>query len=423
VSNSTDSNTKSALTGCRVLDLTTPLGHLCGKILGDLGADVIKVEPPAGDAGRFRPPFYEDTSGQAHSLFWLAYNNNKRGITLNLETGDGRALLARMAEGADILLESHPPGYMESLGLGFPQLSAANPKLVYTAITPFGQTGPYREFRGEDLEIMALSGVMSLTGYAGKTPLRISLSQSESWASLYGAMGTLTAYHYRQRSGTGQFVDVSAQAACVILCAHAPWFWDYNRVLPTREGEFMTGRTITGAKFRTVWPCRDGYLTFIIYGGPAGQKTNRALTEWMDSKGMAPDFMKTKNWDAFEVATMTQAEVDQMEGVIGSFFGEITKAEYLKGVAERGMLGYPISSADDIFHDDQLAARNFWEAVKVPGRDEPVQFPGALARFSEMECRIRRPAPALGQHNGEVYDREMGLSTERLAQMRAARII
>ncbi|HEY7679867.1 MAG TPA: CoA transferase, partial [Terriglobia bacterium] len=130
-----------------------------------------------------------------------------------------------------------------------------------------------------------------------------------------------------------------------------------------------------------------------------------------------------KNWDAFEVATMTQAEVDQMEGVIGSFFGEITKAEYLKGVAERGMLGYPISSADDIFHDDQLAARNFWEAVKVPGRDEPVQFPGALARFSEMECRIRRPAPTLGQHNGEVYDREMGLSTERLAQMRAARII
>ncbi|HEY7680835.1 MAG TPA: CoA transferase, partial [Terriglobia bacterium] len=118
MSNSTDSNTKSALTGCRVLDLTTPLGHLCGKILGDLGADVIKVEPPAGDAGRFRPPFYEDTSGQAHSLFWLAYNNNKRGITLNLETGDGRALLARMAEGADILLESYPPGYMESLGLG-----------------------------------------------------------------------------------------------------------------------------------------------------------------------------------------------------------------------------------------------------------------------------------------------------------------
>ena len=294
----TDLNKKpGALTGCRVLDLTTPLGHLCGKILGDLGADVIKIEPPAGDSGRFRSPFYYDDSGAAHSLFWLAYNTNKRSVTLNLETADGRELLRRMARKADFLLESYPPGYLDSLELGHAALLKTNPRLVFTSITPFGQTGPYRDFQGEDLEIMASCGVMSLTGYPGKAPLRISLSQSEAWASLYGAMGALTAFHHRQRSGRGQFVDVSAQAAGVILCAHAPWFWDYNRENPTRQGEYMTGRTITGAKFRAVWPCRDGYLTFIIYGGPAGQKTNRALTEWMDSHGVAPEFMKQKNWD------------------------------------------------------------------------------------------------------------------------------
>ena len=412
-----------ALTGCRVLDLTTPLGHLCGKILGDLGADVIKVEPPAGDAGRYRRPFYYDGRGDAHSLFWLAYNNNKRSVTLNLETGDGREIFRRMARKSDFVLESYPPAYLDSLGLGHEALLKENPRLVVTAITPFGQTGPYRDFQAEDLEIMASCGVMSLTGHPGKAPLRISLSQSEAWASLYGAMGALTAYHHRQRSGRGQFVDVSAQAACVILCAHAPWFWDYNRENPTRQGEYMTGRTITGAKFRTVWPCRDGYLTFIIYGGPAGQKTNRALTEWMDSHGCAPDFMRQKNWDEFDVATITQEEVDRIEEAIGKFFHDRTKAEFLKEVVERGMLGYPIASADDMLADDQLAARNFWQPLILQERNDPVRFPGAFAQFSDMDCGIRRCPPLLGEHNREIFRDEMGYSEQQLERLRAARII
>jgi len=413
----------AALSSCRVLDLTTPLGHLCGKILGDLGADVIKIEPPAGDAGRSRAPLYTDPSGARHSMFWLSYNSNKRGITLNLESPAGRELFLRLAKDADMILESFPPGYMKSLGLAHENLAAQDSKLVYTAITPFGQTGPYREFCAEDLELMALCGVMSLTGYPGKAPLRISLSQSEGWASLYAAMGTLTAYHYRQRSGEGQFVDVSAQAACVIQCVHAPFFWDYNRELPKREGEFMTGRTITGAKFRAIWPCKDGYLTFIIYGGPAGQKTNRALTEWMDSKGLAPEFLKTKDWNQLDVNVLTQAEVDQMESVIGIFFAGITKEEYMKGVVARGMLGYPVSTAEDVLRDDQLTARNYWQSIPIAGRAEPAHFPGEFAKFSEMRCAIRRPAPTLGEHNSEIYTQELGISTERMMELRAARVI
>jgi len=419
-----DPNKKpGALTGCRVLDLSTPLGHLCGKILGDLGADVIKIEPPAGDAGRFRSPFYYDSSGTAHSLFWLAYNNNKRSMTLNLETRDGVDILRRLASHADFLIESYPPGYLDSLGLGHEALLKENSRLVYTAITPYGQTGPYLEFQADDLQIMASCGVMSLTGHPGKAPLRISLSQSEAWASLYGAMGALTAFHHRQRSGQGQFVDVSAQAACVILCAHAPWFWDYNRDNPTRHGEFMTGRTITGAKFRTVWPCRDGYLTFIIYGGPAGQKTNRALTEWMDAHGVAPDFMKQKNWNEFDVFTMTQDEVDRMEGAIGKFFRDRTKAEFLKEVVDRGMLGYPISSADDILADEQLDVRGFWQPLELPGRAEPVRFPGGFTQFSDMDCGIRMRPPLLGEHTVEIFRNELGFKTEQINRLRGARVI
>ena len=270
---------------------------------------------------------------------------------------------------------------------------------------------------------MASCGVMSLTGHPGKSPLRISLSQSEAWASLYGAMGALTAFHHCQRSGQGQFVDVSAQAACVILCAHAPWFWDYNRDNPTRHGEYMTGRTINGAKFRTVWPCRDGYLTFIIYGGPAGQKTNRALTEWMDSYGMAPDFLKQKNWDGFDVYKLTQEEVDRMEGAIGKFFRDRTKAEFLKEVVERGMLGYPISSAEDILADDQLVARNFWQPVSLPGQDEPIRFPGGFAQFSDMDCGVRRRPPLLGEHNREIFGDELGFLEQQLDRLRAGRVI
>ncbi len=415
----------SALDGYRVLDLTTPLGHPCGKILGEMGADVIKIEPPSGDAGRSRSPFYKDPSGNDHSLFWISYNTNKRAVTLNLESAEGRAILTRMAKEADFLLESYPPGYMDSLGLGFNQLSAQNPKLIYTAITPFGQSGPYRDFRGGDLEIMALSGLMSLTGYPGKEPLRISLSQSEAWTSLYATMGALTALSHRQANGgSGQFVDVSAQAVCVILCAHAPWFWDYNRDTPSREGEFMTGRTLTGAKFRTIWPCKDGYLTFIIYGGPAGQKTNYELTKWMESLGMAPDCMKQKgDWSQFEVATITQPEVDEMEEAISKFFVNITKAEYLKGVAERGMLGYPVASADDILADDQLQDRNFWQPLEQPGRDQPLKFPGAFAKFSGMECGTRFRAPLLGEHNQAVYGDEMGFSSQEISRLREAGVV
>ncbi|MBI3933106.1 MAG: CoA transferase [Acidobacteria bacterium] len=172
-----------------------------------------------------------------------------------------------------------------------------------------------------------------------------------------------------------------------------------------------------------MWPCKDGYLTFIIYGGPAGQKTNRALTEWMDLKGMAPEFMKRKDWDHFDVNVMTQAEVDQMESVIGEFFAGITKSEYMQGIVARGMLGYPIATAKDILGDDQLTSRNYWQALPVPGRRAPTLLPGEFAQFSEMRCAIRRAAPGLGEHNQEIYGDELGLTAQQLSELRAARVI
>src|SRR4030042_2534828 len=166
------------LEDCRVLDFSNEWGFLCGKILGDLGADVIKVEKPGGDESRNFGSFYKDIPDQEKNLYWFSYNHNKRGITLNIETETGKEILIKLIEKADILVETFEPGYLEKLGLDYTTLSNINPQLVMTSITPFGQTGPYKDYKGSDLVMMAMSGFMSLLGDPDKPPVRPSLPQS-----------------------------------------------------------------------------------------------------------------------------------------------------------------------------------------------------------------------------------------------------
>ena len=402
----------------RVLDLTDELGFLCGKILGDLGADVIKIERPGGDPARRLGPFYQNQADPEKSLFWFGFNNNKRGITLNLESPKGRELFSRLAAKADFIIETFTPGYLDHLGLGYSALSRINPRVVLTSITPFGQSGPYSKFKASDIEIMALSGCMSLTGDPGRPPLRVSFPQSYVWTGSYAAMGALIAHHYREQTGEGQQVDVSAQACLLWAFSHAHTFWDLNRHLEKRAGSFMTGRTITGAKMRVFWPCKDGYLNFIIYGGEAGRRTNQALVAWMDSKGMAPDFLKQKDWKTFDIAQVTQAEIDRMEEPIARFFAGVTKAEFFKEVVKREMLGYPVASVKEIFEDPQHAARDFWQKVEHPELQTSIDYPGGFTKFTEGACQIWRRAPLIGEHNEEIYG-EMGMTKQEMTQLNA----
>lgn len=403
----------------RVLDLTDELGFLCGKILGDLGADVVKVERPGGDPARLLGPFYGDHPDPERSLYWFGFNNNKRGVTLNLESPEGREIFRRLAAGADFVIESFSPGTLEALQLGYAELGAMHPGLVMTSITPFGQTGPYVRFKASDIEIMAASGCMSLTGDPDRPPLRVSFPQSYHWTGSYAAMGTLIAHLHRQRTGEGQQVDVSAQASMLWAFSHAHTFWDLNRQLEKRAGSFMTGRSITGAKMRVFWPCKDGYLNFIIYGGEAGRKTNQALVEWMDSKDMAPEFLKTKDWRSFNIAEVTQEEIDRMEEPIGRFFLGVTKAEFFSAVTEREMLGYPVATVEEIFRDPQLEARKFWQEIEHPELGASLTYPGGFARFSQAECKVWRRAPLIGEHNEEIYCGELGITRQELAELEA----
>jgi crotonobetainyl-CoA:carnitine CoA-transferase CaiB-like acyl-CoA transferase len=419
---STDRNA-GLLSPYRVLDLSNELGFLCGKILGDLGADVIKIEPPGGEPARRLGPFYGDQQDPEKSLFWFGFNNNKRGITLNLESAKGRSLFSQLVAKADFIVETFTPGYLDGLNLGYTALSKINPRLVLTSITPFGQTGPYSKFKASDIEIMALSGCMSLTGDPDRPPLRVTFPQSYGWTGSYAAMGALTAHYHRELTGEGQQVDVSAQACLLWAFSHAHTFWDLNRHVEKRAGSFMTGRSITGAKMRVFWPCQDGYLNFIIYGGEAGRRTNQALVEWMDSKGMAPDFLKRKDWKTFDIAQVGQEEIDRMEEPIGDFFKGVSKAEFFKEVVKRQMLGYPVASVTEIFADPQHQARNFWQTIEHPELQTSIDYPGGFAKFSDGACRIWRRAPLIGEHNQEIYAQELGMSPAQIAELQKQGVV
>jgi crotonobetainyl-CoA:carnitine CoA-transferase CaiB-like acyl-CoA transferase len=419
---STDRNA-GLLSPYRVLDLSNELGFLCGKILGDLGADVIKIEPPGGEPARRLGPFYGDQPDPEKSLFWFGFNNNKRGITLNLESAKGRELFSQLVAKADFIVETFTPGYLDGLNLGYTALSKINPCLVLTSITPFGQTGPYSKFKASDIEIMALSGCMSLTGDPDRPPLRVTFPQSYGWTGSYAAMGALTAHYHRELTGEGQQVDVSAQACLLWAFSHAHTFWDLNRHVEKRAGSFMTGRSITGAKMRVFWPCRDGYLNFIIYGGEAGRRTNQALVEWMDSKGIAPDFLKQKDWKTFDIAQVSQEEINRMEEPIGNFFKGVTKAEFFKEVVKRQMLGYPVASVTEIFADPQHQARNFWQTIEHPELQTSIDYPGGFAKFSDGACQIWRRAPLIGEHNQEIYGQELRMSPAEIAELQKQGVI
>jgi benzylsuccinate CoA-transferase BbsE subunit len=335
--------------GCyKVADLSGRLGWLAGRILADLGADVVKVEAPGAAL--------DDPE-------WRALNFNKGLLLLDIESQSGRQAVERMITGIDILIETADPaaGWLDPA-----RLSALNPGLIHVSITPFGRQGPRAHWRGSDLEIMAAGGAMSLAGDPDGAPLRVSIPQAGSWAGAHAAAGALIALSHRSAGGQGQHVDVSAQASVVAALAHAPTFFDILGETPSRAGSCITGRSVHGAAYRAFWPCQDGYINFVIYGGPAGRRTNKALVSWMREKGLRLGHLADFDWDSFDPKLATQEDVDRIETPLLDFFAGITKSEFLEGACAREMLGYPVSTVADIAADPQLAARGFWQDIEMP---------------------------------------------------------
>ncbi len=413
---------KQILNSCRVIDLTDDKGFLCGKILADLGADVIKIERPGGDTSRDNGPFYHDIPDQEKNLYWFAYNLNKRGITLNIEDKKGQQIFNRLVKTADFIIESFTPGYLDQLGLNYTKLSKVNPRIVMTSITPYGQTGPYSQYKANDIDIMGMGGLLYITGNPGQPPLRISLPQSFLLASAHGAAASMVAHFYREKTGEGQHVDVSAQECVLWEIANAIPLWELNRNILRRAGSYMSGRW-TGTKQRLLWKCKNGYVLFYILGGAFGVKTNRAIVKWMEEDGIAPDFLKEFNWDAFDMATQTQEMQDQIEVHIGKLFASFTKEELYDQALKRGIMLCPVNTSKDILENTQLKERQFW--VDIPHQElcTDVKYPGAFAKLSETPLKIRRRAPLIGEHNLEIYQDELGFSGHELEDLKNAGVI
>lgn len=418
-----ESETNGLMSGFRVLDLTDESAYLCGKFLGDMGADVIKIENPRGDHGRNIGPFYKDIPHPEKSLYWMAFNCNKRGITLNIESSDGKEIFRRLVKTSDFVIESFPPGYMDKLGLGYDVLTMLNPKIVVTSISPFGQNGPYRDFKTCDLVTTAMSTFMSIIGYPDKPPMRVSFPQSPGWAAAYALVGTMVAHYYRQTTGQGQHVDVSAQASMCWASAQAPFFWEADGTIPKREGHIVTGRSTKGAVFPAFYRCKDGYVSFMIYGDKAGSISNRVMAEWSDSMGLANEFMKQADWEKFHPSYATQEEFDQIIDPVSKVAEQVTKQDFYKKALETRLMCSPVFDASDVAQDPQLHARGFWEEVSHPELETRITYPGFFTKMSESPLRVRRRAPLIGEHNVEIYCEELGFSRDDVVRLKEAAVI
>ena len=425
VSRHTNAMEESLLRPYRALDLTDEKGFLCGRILGDFGADVIKVEPPGGDPGRRTGPFYHDLPHPDKSLYWFAYNANKRSVTLNLETADGRDLFHRLVKTADFVIESFPPGYLDSIGLGYSALSQVNPGIILTSITPFGHTGPWKDYKGSDIALWALSSYMYVEGDEDRAPVQFGFPQSYLHAGLEAAVSTLVAFHYRQLTGQGQWVDVSAQQSLVVANLQNQQYWDLAGFIPRRAGPCVHRAGVKWAYQRRIWQCQDGFVCFILMAGATGAPGNRALTEWMRRDGLAPECMIHMNWTAYNIRAdeIAVEDYEDITKALTILFRRHTKAELYQEAIKRRIPLFPCSTMEDLWHDSHLRERGFWVPVEHPELDETIVYPRPCMLLSEASCNIRRRAPLIGEHNEEVYIEELGLRQEELVLLKQAGIL
>ncbi|MBI4641019.1 MAG: CoA transferase [Candidatus Tectomicrobia bacterium] len=396
-----------ALDGYRVLDLADSKGLYCTKLMADLGADVIKVEPPGGDSSRDLGPFYHHELHREKSLSFFNLNTNKRSITLNLEKADGREIFKQLVKNADIMVETFPPRYLDALGLGYSVLREMNRRLVMTSITPFGQEGPYRDYNASDIVGVAMGGQMYLCGFPDKPPVRPGASQGYHQASLHAAVGTLLALYYREMTGEGQHVDTSMQEAVSMSLETTQQFFDLTGEVRKRTGREYR-RPASG-----LFKCQDGY---VFVGAERGWD---ALVDWMTSKGMGGDL----NDEKYKDPQIRLNEIDHIHDLFIPFVMSQTRAELYEEAQRRRIILAPVQDIKEIVEDPQLEARGYFYKVEHTELNDTLTYPGPPYHLSETPWQIRRRPPLIGEHNSEIYEGELGYTKAQLAILKSGGVI
>ena len=375
---------QTALGTFRILDLTQGPGQYATRLLADLGADVVRVEPPDGGAARRASPFAGDRPGPGRSLVFLHLNANKRSVVLDLDDDDDRAGLLHLASGADALVEDFPPGHLEGLGLGYTRMQEANPAIVVTSVTPFGQVGPHAKMRGSDLIAQAASDWLWNVGDEGDHPCAAPGDPSTHIAGAHTALGTLLALYTRRLSGRGQHVDVSIQEAMIASASSFP------------IGRFSAATQImrrmgsdTNAAGVNCYPCSDGYAQMNIHFAQLWQK----LVEWIDHPVLQ---------DPYWLSTEARSESAEVaEEIIKEFTASMTTEEFVSGGRSRGLPVAPVNTFSDVRRSPVLLGRNWFRDVVHPELGE-VSMPGFPWTMSATPPRYSRSAPLLGEHAEEV---------------------
>ena len=395
---------EGALSGVKVLDLSEDIaGSFCARLMADYGADVLKLEPPKGASLRRMGPFHHDDPHQEKSLFFLLLNLNKKGATLNLATDTGQSILKRLVEHVDVIVETYRPGYLDSLGLGYNTLSQINPGLVLTSITPFGQHGPYSQYKGEEIVEYAMSMIMSISGIQGREPLKHGGFQAQYEGGLFGAGATSMALFAQLNTRQGEHIDVSI-TECIASTMMAT-----QTIYPFIGGSQARRRPV-GNEFENPMPCKDGWI--IVQAG--GGATWEDLANFFE----APELLEPRFADRAQ-RSQNGAEMDQV--IINSITDREKWELFPKAAAARMLFGL-VQTPTELVDCPQLESRNFYREVDHPVIGK-IKVPAELFKLTETPYQLKMPAPTLGQHNQEIYVEGLGYTQQEFVQLRQLNVI
>lgn len=392
----------AALGGTKVIEFATMVsGPYCGKLLADMGANVIKVEPPEGDPSRQCGPFPKSGSHREHSALFLYNNTSKRGITLNPDRPEGLDAFRRAVRWADVLIDNHPPQHLESLGLSWEAMQHLNPALVYTSITPYGRTGPRANVKGDELTTIHAGGLGNLlptrSVNINRAPVKMSGYAAGYHGGITAALATVAALLGRMKTGRGRLIDISLQEVILALVrvdvATSRYYGTTWSRVPDRPP--VTGRMQTS----------DGYVVI----GITEDHHFRAFRELMGN----PEYIAGKEWESLAYRTHHIMDVKPM---VDEWMLQQRKDDIHHKAAKKGIAIGPINSAKEVMANEQYAARGYFVDVKHPAAGR-YRYAGWPYQMSATPPRVRRPSPLLGEHNQEIYCHELGYSPEELERL------
>ena len=415
---STSASSPQALDGVRVLDITGPAGFYCTKLMADLGADVVRVDPPNGDAEHSPGPFFAGEPDQNQSLYRWHYHTNKRSILLDIESSSERKVFDSLLSAADVLVDTYRPSEATALGLDGPRLRQDYPALVHTTITGFGPDGPYIDYKATDIVALAMGGLMAITGFPEDPPNQLGGEQAYHMASLHAAVGTLLALLSRDLDGAGRDVQVAMQDCVSMATLQTANFNDYtwHGIVRSRTGlnnPFSVEQPPSERRrvHGPLYACKDGWIAYSGHAAPPLAWSN--FVAWLSGYGAEQELGDPR----FEDPDVRSAEQERISEVLAAFVAQHTAQELYHSAQRLKLLCVPVQTVADLVKDEQLRDRGYFVDVEHPELGRTFTYPGAPYKLSETPWQVKSRAPLIGEHTFDVLTDWLGLSSDEATEL------